>query len=160
MKRIYTSDNAGITIKIAQKQVNYFLIGALSVILTLIDIIVNIKSGGQLSKINIDNVSLTLVCIVTYIFYIILVRTAVWLCRSLTYATKMDILVGKVVLHMGFLSLTLDTNELIVEDNLPEQSKNNILSNYLVNNPGFIILDKNDKKISLVVSQDELSKLR
>lgn len=155
MKRYSICNNSGVVLVTAKKNMNYILIGGVAAALTLIDMFNFQKTNTY----NFNMITVNILCITAYLMYLFLVHIGVKLLRKITFISKIEINTDNIKLHSGMLKLTLDIENLIVDDNLSEAYKKKVTNKFNTNEPCMLILEKDNKRIGLIVDKSELSKL-
>lgn len=154
MYKVKTSENNGVTLQIANKDLNFMLIGGLSALLSLLDSL-------RLQSILVNNYELHIIVIViamVYVMYTCIVSLLIIGMRKLFVPSKIDIIDDKVVLKSCLFTLKADIREFIITDD--DAAKNeDLMRNYKVVKPAIITLQRNDGNLSIPIDASELSKL-
>ena len=126
MKRI-TSMNP-IEVRVSKRATNHTLIAFLAFILTLLDT----QSFNNLETFNKVGIPIAAVMEVSFLIYVIVILGMVSLYRKFTYPEKLSVQSNKVVLYIGFITVTMENCEVMLNTDLNEGERSIFEAHYKV----------------------------
>lgn len=152
MRTISTKENNKTVLKLPRKSLSYNLVGFEAVLFTMFDFYRN-----DMFKLPQDRA--IMIGLITYAIYATFIICGIRLYYSFKYPRKIEILDGKVRLLSFFLNALIPaTNITIVED---KDDKFTGLSNkFDVNEPAFLVINRDNASMYILVEKDELEKLK